>query len=313
MASIRSRVRQIDILTPIYDPSGIGFEFFRRAVDSVFRQRGVNWHWTISVQETGEQYGSLLAILEVDPRISISFRPHVSSLSQHLSSVLEDAGFQKVHLLCHDDFYTSINSLAVIAESLDSYDLLHIEPVVRVVSEQGIGFVNDQVGEFKIRDERKWVLLHENIGINIRGGLTATAWRNLSHLESLRLDLFADLELRRALRQSSAGTGVLLGGAITEHSWPGQAQHWQSRRLVEEATTWVAKRKNEPSYRMFIYGSISGARGHDALASAWSSAATSFWARNCIGVVRQARRMSAHVLRYFRIRSRVINKGPTRT
>ena len=300
MVPVSKQLPEIEILTPLYDPSGEGLDLFMNTVAAVLLQRGVEWHWTISIQEVGHEYRPLLATLVNDPRVSISLRPHVLSLSEHLNSMFEAVGFGKVHLLCHDDFYTRANSLAEIVAGLDRYDLLHIEPVVRVVSEQGIGSSIDKVGEFQLRDERNWVLLREHIGINTLGGLTATAWKSHKRLESLEHDLFADLELREAIRKNSTGTGLLIGGAITQHSWPGQAQHWQSKRIVQEAGSWVANRGNESRSRNILYATISVLQGPDALALAWSSVVRPLWVKHLLDAVCQGQRTFAGILRRLR-------------
>jgi len=261
---------QIEIMTPVYDPQAKGVDLFRKAVDSVFYQSGVAWRWTISIQAASGPYTRILESLNEDWRISVTSRRHDTCLSEHLNEIIATATGTKIHLLCQDDFYTYANSLAEIALALDHFDLIHIRSMVSGRSDNLPAEGRHRFGAFALERARRRELRREDAGINVVGGLTATAWRRTTLPISVRLNYLADLDLRRQLRLTGARVGVLTGASITQHAWVGQAQHWLQEQQTNEVRQWVDLAPSRIDRSICAFGCLAAWKGLSDLADAWS-------------------------------------------
>lgn len=257
----------LNVISPVYDPSGVAHEYFVRLKRSIFNQVNVDIRWHVSVQEFSSDYDPDFDELQTHPKVKLYDRRHTTRLSEHLTMILERVPFGAVHLLCQDDFYCVPNGAEIILKALQRFPVIHIKPVRLDVSPSYSPAKSDAGFLGTVDKRRRNEVL---VGINKLGGLSTFAWRSdlLPAPGPITFDLMADCQLRFALWRTSQRSPLEVSGVMSEGQWAGQSQHSMKHLRISEAANWV-RCFPQRRIRSVDFATTAAIRRNRYLAAAW--------------------------------------------
>lgn len=262
---------RLTICTPLFDPHGNALRFFQGTARSVLNQTLTDFEWLISVQDIDTSYEKIIDLLRADPRVKIAYNASAVGLGEHVTQMLSGVRTNCVHILCQDDRYGSPRSAESILTILEATPVLFIRPGLS-------SKVSCRDGEMtlgKIRWESNAQSFRERTGVNWLGGLSSIAWRTDATTDPivLRLNLFADLELRRRLRDSGVTAAICSDrGMVLEARWDGQSQFRLGGERGQEANAWVKELMNSRNGAI-AHSALAALLGDPVLSRAWQEQA----------------------------------------
>ena len=263
---------EINLMTPLHDPSGQALKLFEQAIWSVLSQNARPKQWYISIQEVSPQYNSVLEHLRSLDWISIRCDSEANSLRENMNFLLRQIRVGKFQILCQDDVLFNENTLEIISNELSVWDAIFTKPrIIHAMDPTLMQKAFSVFPPYAIRPAKTRYVTLEKLGVNIFGGLSTISWNtvNMNNELVLEFDYFADLNVRNLLRQQGLNIGEITGeNLVAEHNWFGQSQRKFDLQKNSEIDIWV--NLNSPDYQSPHHNAFRVAlSGHLTLAQGW--------------------------------------------